>query len=90
VRDLLIPGALVVSALVLSVAVVGAHYMQRYQVAAVSGGDTAAWRIDTWSGKLELCTFNKSKNTFAKYDPDSVFDVECKDRIGGPVARSPQ
>jgi hypothetical protein len=85
-RDWLIAVALIVSAFVVASSLVAAHYMQRYQISAANG-DTAVWRVDTWNGKVELCTFNKSKDVFSKLVPEPIFDIECKDSIGGPVAR---
>jgi hypothetical protein len=71
---------------VVASSLVAVHYMQRYQISAANG-DTTVWRVDTWSGKVELCTLNKSKDAFSKLAPEPIFDIECKDSIGGPVAR---
>ena len=71
--------AIVVAALLIAGAIIGAQFIPRYQIAAATdaAGNAFAWRLDIHTGDVEACTF--VKNPFAQIgDPNRTgMFVEC-------------
>lgn len=90
------PIALILVALVIGSAIFISHIEPRYAISTIPGpeGTYAAWRLDTWTGEVRLCTFAPNPNPFDKFDPEPHMPrvkVACREELGGMsvAARKP-
>lgn len=86
------PVAIIVAALLIGSALVGVRLISRYEISAVAGSDRVpmSWRIDTWTGDMELCSFEKEaidpRDPFAKIIAENggpIWKIKCRTFLGG-------
>jgi hypothetical protein len=83
---------IVLAALIIAAAIVGVRFIPRYEISAVidPDGTSIAWRVNSLTGDVQICSLARSDNPFEKFAPEGgkQFDVACRRSIGG-VAPKP-
>jgi hypothetical protein len=82
--------AIILGAMIVGSAVVGAQFMHSYEIAAGvpggSGGLPFAWRVNVRTGEIEICNFTVNSNPFDAPDVPkggTRFDLSCKQSLVG-------
>jgi hypothetical protein len=83
------PLAVVFGALLIGASIIGAQFMDRYEIA--SGTDTIVWRVNARTGAIDLCSFEESSNPFDKLDSSQAptanakaFQIVCRRSLSKP------
>jgi hypothetical protein len=76
--------AIIVGALIIGISIVGASFIDRYEISAAQGGsgNSVAWRLDKRTGETQLCFLGPTADPFAKIATGkNLFDVKCAKSI---------
>jgi hypothetical protein len=76
--------AIIAGAVIIGLSVVGARFLDRYEISATQGGsgNSVAWRLDKRTGETQLCFLGPSTDPFAKtMTGKNAFDVKCAKSI---------
>jgi hypothetical protein len=95
IQPWIVPFALILAALIIGSAIFMSHVEPRYAISTIPEpeGTYAAWRLDTWSGEVRLCTFAPSPNPFDKFDPEPHaprVKIVCREELGGTTVLPPK